>query len=214
MLGGQAAKKFDAKRHYEPACSGLVLYWTEPPLPTPLTPQLCYVIPQEEFHAIYERGQFSQTPTCYICAPARTEPAVAPPGGGRRSSSRAYTVSAARIRLEETVSAISPNNSQKVARAAGLSRYITIEFEHYLTPEDIDARYESSETHIYGIASHGRLQGGFKPANHDSELSGLYLAGGAAHPGPGMPMVMMSGWIAADRLDRDQVVERARAAVV
>jgi phytoene dehydrogenase-like protein len=31
----------------------------------------------------------------------------------------------------------------------------------------------------------------------------LYLAGGAAHPGPGMPMVMMSGWIAGDTLDKD-----------
>ena len=30
------------------------------------------------------------------------------------------------------------------------------------------------------------------------QVKGLYLAGGAAHPGPGMPMVMMSGWIAAD----------------
>jgi len=36
-------------------------------------------------------------------------------------------------------------------------------------------------------------------------LRGLYLAGGAAHPGPGMPMVLMSGWIAADTLDRDAV---------
>ena len=35
------------------------------------------------------------------------------------------------------------------------------------------------------------------------DLHGLYLAGGAAHPGPGMPMVMMSGWIAADSLDTD-----------
>jgi len=34
-------------------------------------------------------------------------------------------------------------------------------------------------------------------------VDGLYLAGGAAHPGPGMPMVMMSGWIAADSLDAD-----------
>jgi phytoene dehydrogenase-like protein len=34
-------------------------------------------------------------------------------------------------------------------------------------------------------------------------VKGLYLAGGAAHPGPGMPMVMMSGWIAADTLDQD-----------
>jgi diapolycopene oxygenase len=34
-------------------------------------------------------------------------------------------------------------------------------------------------------------------------VRGLYLAGGAAHPGPGMPMVLMSGWIAADSLDQD-----------
>jgi hypothetical protein len=35
-------------------------------------------------------------------------------------------------------------------------------------------------------------------------VKGLYLCGGAAHPGPGMPMVMMSGWIAADALDQDR----------
>ena len=36
-----------------------------------------------------------------------------------------------------------------------------------------------------------------------SRCHGLYLAGGAAHPGPGMPMVLMSGWIAADAADQD-----------
>jgi diapolycopene oxygenase len=56
---------------------------------------------------------------------------------------------------------------------------------------------------IYGLSSHGRFLGAFKPANRSKELNGLYLAGGAAHPGPGMPMVMMSGWIAADSLDMD-----------
>lgn len=34
------------------------------------------------------------------------------------------------------------------------------------------------------------------------------MAGGSAHPGPGMPMVLMSGWIAADTLDQDKVVDR------
>ena len=56
---------------------------------------------------------------------------------------------------------------------------------------------------IYGLASHGRFFGAFKPANRSPDVPGLYLAGGAAHPGPGMPMVLMSGWIAADTLDRD-----------
>jgi phytoene dehydrogenase-like protein len=45
--------------------------------------------------------------------------------------------------------------------------------------------------------------GAFKPANRSTDLQGLYLAGGAAHPGPGMPMVMMSGWIAGDTVDQD-----------
>jgi len=33
------------------------------------------------------------------------------------------------------------------------------------------------------------------------------MAGGSAHPGPGMPMVLMSGWIAGDCVDQDQIVE-------
>jgi diapolycopene oxygenase len=45
-------------------------------------------------------------------------------------------------------------------------------------------------------------------ANKSRDVEGLYLAGGAAHPGPGMPMVLMSGWIAADALDRDGAVSR------
>jgi phytoene dehydrogenase-like protein len=57
---------------------------------------------------------------------------------------------------------------------------------------------------IYGLASHGSFMGAFKPGNRSRMVKGLYLCGGAAHPGPGMPMVMMSGWIAADALDRDE----------
>ena len=56
---------------------------------------------------------------------------------------------------------------------------------------------------IYGLASHGKFMGAFKPGNRARGVKGLYLAGGAAHPGPGMPMVMMSGWIAADAQDQD-----------
>jgi phytoene dehydrogenase-like protein len=77
--------------------------------------------------------------------------------------------------------------------------------ERWLTPADTHERYGVLNGAIYGIASHGRWLGAFKPTNRSPDLQGLYLAGGAAHPGPGMPMVLMSGWIAADALDRDGV---------
>ena len=83
-----------------------------------------------------------------------------------------------------------------------------IVFERTLTPQDINDRYHVLNGAIYGLASHGWFLGAFKPGNRSPDLRGLYLAGGAAHPGPGMPMVLMSGWIAADALDKDGVVER------
>ena len=84
-----------------------------------------------------------------------------------------------------------------------------IKFESALTPQDIHDRYHVLNGAIYGLASHGKFLGAFKPGNRSPDLRGLYLAGGAAHPGPGMPMVLMSGWIAADTLDRDGVVAAA-----
>jgi phytoene dehydrogenase-like protein len=92
----------------------------------------------------------------------------------------------------------------KLARCAGLTDLEeNILVEETLTPQDIHDRYAVLNGAIYGLASHGRLNGAFKPNNRSPYVKNLYLAGGAAHPGPGMPMVMMSGWIAADVLDTD-----------
>jgi phytoene dehydrogenase-like protein len=85
-----------------------------------------------------------------------------------------------------------------------------IRVERVLTPQDIHDRYRVLNGAIYGLASHGRMFGAFKPGNRSRDLPGLYLAGGAAHPGPGMPMVLMSGWIAADSLDSDVAARQLR----
>ena len=92
----------------------------------------------------------------------------------------------------------------KLERTAGMEGLRdSIRYEASLTPEGIHNRYRVLDGAIYGLASHGKFTGAFKPANRRKDLKGLYLAGGAAHPGPGMPMVLMSGWIAADSLDHD-----------
>jgi phytoene dehydrogenase-like protein len=97
---------------------------------------------------------------------------------------------------------------RKLAHTAGLADLERrIVYEHALTPLDMHRRYGVLAGAIYGLASHGRFLGAFKPSNRSADVKGLYLAGGAAHPGPGMPMVLMSGWIAAASLDRDGVVQ-------
>lgn len=206
LVGGAPAKRFRKRRRYEPACSGVVFYLG---LDRGYDHLLHHDFvfsrdPAEEFDWIYRRGEPAPDPTCYIAAPARTEPGVAPPGG----EALYVLVHTPYLRPHHDWSRMLPDYRRtvfdKLKRTAGMADLEKrIRVERVLTPQDIHDRYRVLNGAIYGLASHGRFMGAFKPGNRSRDVEGLYLAGGAAHPGPGMPMVLMSGWIAADSLDQD-----------
>jgi len=210
----RAKERFEARRSYEAACSGVVMYLGLDRRYEQLRHH-DFVFsrdPHEEFDYIYKRGEPAPDPTCYLCATAETEPETAPPGG----EALYILVHTPYLRPHHDWNAMYPAYRRvildKLERTAGLKDLEShIVFERRLTPQDIHDRYRVLDGAIYGLASHGRLQGGFKPANRSPDVPGLYLAGGAAHPGPGMPMVLMSGWIAADALNQDRPVEPVRA---
>ncbi|MBY6263758.1 phytoene desaturase [Azospirillum sp. 412522] len=206
LVGGKPAKRFGRRRSYEPACSGVVFYLG---LDRGYDHLLHHDFvfsrdPEEEFDWIYKQGEPAPDPTCYIAAPARTEPGVAPPGG----EALYVLVHTPYLRPRHDWNRMLPAYRRvvfdKLKRTAGLTDLEDrIRVERVLTPQDIHDRYNVLNGAIYGLASHGRFMGAFKPGNRSRDVEGLYLAGGAAHPGPGMPMVLMSGWIAADSLDQD-----------
>lgn len=207
LVGGGPAQAFGRRwRRPEPACSGVVLYLGLDRAYDHLLHHdfVFSADPEEEFDWIYRRGEPAPDPSCYIAAPARTEPGVAPAGG----EALYVLVHTPYLRPHHDWRRMLPDYRRtildKLKRTAGLKDIEDrIVFERALTPQDIHERYSVLDGAIYGLASHGRFLGAFKPGNRSREVPGLYLAGGAAHPGPGMPMVMMSGWIAADALDRD-----------
>ena len=65
-----------------------------------------------------------------------------------------------------------------------------------VTPADLQRRAGAPGGAIYGTASHGPRAALRRPANR-SPLPGLYLVGGSAHPGGGIPLVLMSAEIVA-----------------
>ena len=215
LVGGDAERRFDKARDYEPACSGVVLYLG-------LSKRYDHLQhhdfvfsrdPEEEFDWIYARGEPAPDPSCYIAAPSRTDPSVAPAGG----EALYVLVHTPYLRPHHDWKAMFPAYRQvildKLKRTANMPDIEErIVFEKHLTPQDIHDRYRVLNGAIYGLTSHGRFMGAFKPGNRSPYVGGLYLAGGAAHPGPGMPMVMMSGWIAADSFDQDAKARRVKAA--
>ncbi len=206
LLPKKTADRLLSKRKYEAACSGVVLYLG-------LRKKYDHILhhnfvfsrdPNVEFQQIYTQGEPAADPTCYVCAPSLSGDKVAP-GNGEALYILVHTPY---LRKHHDWKTMLPEYRDvimnKLKTTAGMEDIEDrIEVEHSLTPADIDRRYHVLNGAIYGLASHGRFMGAFKPANRVKEMQGLYLAGGSAHPGPGMPMVMMSGWIAADTVDQD-----------
>ncbi|MFL6183013.1 MAG: phytoene desaturase family protein [Actinomycetes bacterium] len=65
------------------------------------------------------------------------------------------------------------------------------------TPADIADRSWSPGGSIYGSSSNSRRSAFMRPANR-SPITGLFLVGGSAHPGGGLPLVGMSAAIVAE----------------
>lgn len=206
LQGTDESVAFEKKNKYEAACSGVVLYLGLNRRYEQLLHHnfIFSKDPEKEFDSIYKKGEPAPDPTAYVCAPSVSEPEVAPEGG----EALYILVHTPYLRSGHDWKAMLPKYREvildKLERTAGLDNIRdAIVTEDSLTPEGIHNRYRVLNGAIYGLASHGKFLGAFKPGNRRKDLRGLYLAGGAAHPGPGMPMVLMSGWIAADVLDQD-----------
>jgi len=133
-----------------------------------------------------------------VVAPARTDSNVAPPGrdnikilphipylNDRHSYSRDDYM-ALKERVLEKLEHMGLTDLRK--------HVIT---EHVWTPHDIQRMYYSNGGSIYGVASDLWKNYAFKAPKQSTKYDNLYFVGGSVNPGGGMPMVTLSGQLAA-----------------
>jgi 1-hydroxycarotenoid 3,4-desaturase len=161
-----------------------------------------------EFEDI-EAGRLPTAPTAYVCAQDRGADGAAT--GPERlqvivnAPARADTQPPDIKEIERCESAML--NS---LRSGGLSLRWSSDARVRVTPTDYARLFPSTGGALYGRASHGWAGSFLRPGSR-TRIPGLYLAGGATHPGAGVPMAALSGRLASEALLHDLAKSSARA---
>ena len=166
----------------------------------------------EEFRRIFERRDIVDAPTVYLCAQARsprdvatTAPEVEPllmlvnaPADGDAEPIAAAAMDEVRGRAE------------RLLAECGLE--LTAEDQIVTGPPQFHERFPGTGGALYGRANHGPFAS-FERPGPATDIPGLYLAGGSAHPGAGVPMATLSGRLAAARIVADGEASSGRRSV-
>jgi len=144
---------------------------------------------RHEFADLFERDVPGADPTVYVAASSVTDPTQAPAGCENwfvlvNAPAGAGSMPGYGDHLLEVMA----------RRGWDLSGRIVHREE--ITPADIASRYRTPGGSIYGTSSNGRMAAFLRPGNR-GPIDRLYLCGGSSHPGGGLPLVAMSGRIAA-----------------
>ena len=157
---------------------------------------------RREFADIFERGIPPQEPTVYVSITSKVDadhaPAGhenwfvlvnAPPADGHFDWQR--EAPAYRDRVLQTLADF------------GVDVRDRIRHEKILTPLDIRTISGAWRGALYGVSSNKALNAFRRPANRAKNVKNLYFAGGTTHPGGGVPMVTLSGKVAAEMVAQD-----------
>lgn len=154
-----------------------------------------------EFDALVGRGIPADEPTIYVSASSVTEPAAAPEG----HSNLFILVNAPPLSADGTSAGqLQGDGGPYRDRVLGIleQRGLTglrdhVVVERRITPADFFRRFHAYRGSLYGLSSNSRWGAFLRPGNRSRTLRGLYFAGGSTHPGGGIPLVLLSGRIAA-----------------
>ncbi len=149
-------------------------------------------------------GCLPSSPSVYVCAQDRDAAGHAPPGPERlqiivnapASGDSESSLTQAEIDTCET-------RMLSFLQRLGLCVRWQPEARILTTPSDYERLFPSTGGALYGRASHGWAASFLRPGSK-TRIPGLYLAGGATHPGAGVPMAALSGQLASEALMRDR----------
>jgi diapolycopene oxygenase len=204
-------KRLDArKQKLEPSISGFVmLLGVEGETPNLEHHNIFFSSDYKlEFKQIFGDLQPASEPTIYVCISSKSDAAQAPAG-----HENWFVLVNAPPTGNVDWSSVAPQYAERILELLakrGVDIRNRIKVQHLMTPDDLESRYLTHRGGIYGSSSNTVSSAFLRPQNRSGTVKGLYLASGSAHPGGGLPLVALSGKLAAEALLEDFRVDLAR----
>lgn len=154
------------------------------------------------FADLFERRRVPRELPFYVSVPSATDPTLAPAGAScvfvlapvpllSEMPGADWNAEAADIR-SRVLSSLEAHGVELPAES--------IAFEEVYTPDVWRRKFGLYDGSAFG-AAHNVLQvGPFRRRNYSAEVEGLYYTGASTTPGTGMPMVVLSGRLTAERI--------------
>ena len=202
-LLGEPPRFMRKLKKFAPACSGLVIHiGTKKKYPELAHHNFFYSTDQHKhFRTVFHKHQLPDDPTLYVVAPTRTDPSKAPEGCDNiKILPHIPPLSEDSQFTEDDYMQLRDRCLDKMERLGLKGLRDNIITEDVLTPVDLERMYRSNGGSIYGVVTDWKKNYGFKAPKTSGKYKNLYFVGGSTNPGGGMPMVILSGQKAADRV--------------
>jgi phytoene desaturase len=201
LLGDTASRAAKRYESFEPSLSAIVFYWgVKGNYPELEKHNILFSDNYEaEFKEIFELKKCPSDPTIYIYISSKFNKSDAPEG----FENWFVLVNAPYISGQDWKKEVRQIRTKVINRINSTLKIdlnkLIVE-EEILTPEKIESQTGSRLGSIYGISSNSRTAAFLRQQNRSKEYKGLYFCGGSAHPGGGIPLVILSGKLAAEQV--------------
>jgi len=154
---------------------------------------------RREFREIFHEGRCPSDPTVYVNITSKVDPSDAPVGAENWFLLVNAPWNNGQDWAKESERVLS-TSLDRIGNALGKDVRGSVIAREGIDPAGIENRYLTNRGSIYGISSNAWNSAFLRQRAVCSRPKGLYFAGGSAHPGGGMPLVISSGMIAAGML--------------
>jgi phytoene desaturase len=158
---------------------------------------------REGLDSIFKDQSIGDHPSFYVHAPVRTDPDAAPAG----SDTLSFIVGSGHVdkmKKQDWNDLKIKTHKAVVQRLKQLGMDDVeehIKFEICYTPETWESACNISRGSVFGSLAHNLLQMGyFRPHNQHSRYKNIFFVGGSTHPGNGIPNVLLSAKLTAERI--------------